>query len=98
MAAAQVRQFLKQPFNGCDIGGTLKLPLFPNGVVYSSSVRIGVVTASTKPSLITLRRNYGSIGEATAERIKTRNRFRLSGRRSARLKCQPAEGVPRGFT
>ncbi|KYP96663.1 rod shape-determining protein MreB, partial [Sodalis-like endosymbiont of Proechinophthirus fluctus] len=72
-----------------------------NGVVYSSSVRIGG-DRFDEAIINYVRRNYGSlIGEATAERIK-------HGIGSAYLDDEVreievrgrnlAEGVPRGFT
>ena len=66
-----------------------------NGIVYSQSVRIGG-DRFDEAIINYVRRNHGMlIGEATAERIKMRDRLRLSAARSARdgsLRPQPGRG------
>ena len=72
-----------------------------NGVVYSSSVRIGG-DRFDEAIINYVRRNYGSlIGEATAERIKHEIGSAYPGDEVREIEVRGrnlAEGVPRGFT
>lgn len=83
-------------------GGTTEVAVISlNGVVYSSSVRIG--GDRFDESIINyVRRNYGSlIGEATAERIKHSIGSAYPGDTIREIEVRGrnlAEGVPRGFT
>ncbi|MEW9809190.1 MAG: rod shape-determining protein [Candidatus Symbiodolus clandestinus] len=83
-------------------GGTTEVAVISlNGVVYSSSVRIG--GDRFDESIINyVRRNYGSlIGEATAERIKHEIGSAYPGDTIRELEVRGrnlAEGVPRSFT
>ncbi|VDZ97724.1 rod shape-determining protein mreB [Salmonella enterica subsp. enterica] len=102
--SAQVCQFLKQPVQWLWISVVvpLKLPLSSlNGVVYSSSVRIGG-DRFDEAIINYVRRNYGSlIGEATAERIKHEIGSAYPGDEVREIEVRGrnlAEGVPRGFT
>lgn len=82
-------------------GGTTEVAVISlNGVVYSSSVRIGG-DRFDEAVINYVRRNYGSlIGEATAERIKHEIGSAYPGDEVREVKCAAvtAEGVPRGFT
>ncbi|CAD6507304.1 rod shape-determining protein [Candidatus Profftia tarda] len=83
-------------------GGTTEVAVISlNGVVYSSSVRIG--GDRFDESIINyVRRNYGSlIGEATAERIKHGIGSAYPGDALSEIEVRGrnlAEGVPRAFT
>lgn len=83
-------------------GGTTEVAVISlNGVVYSSSVRLG--GDRFDESIINyVRRNYGSlIGEATAERIKHEIGSAYLGDEVREIEVRGrnlAEGVPRGFT
>ncbi|WP_108649181.1 rod shape-determining protein [Dongshaea marina] len=83
-------------------GGTTEVAIISlNGVVYSSSVRLG--GDKFDESIINyVRRNYGSlIGEATAERIKHEIGSAYPGDELKELEVRGrnlAEGVPRSFT
>ncbi|GLP97372.1 rod shape-determining protein [Paraferrimonas sedimenticola] len=83
-------------------GGTTEVAIISlNGVVYSSSVRIG--GDKFDDAIINyVRRNYGSlIGEATAERIKTQIGTAYPGEEVTEIEVRGrnlAEGVPRSFT
>lgn len=83
-------------------GGTSEVAIISlNGIVYSSSVRIG---GDKFDEAITnyIRRNYGTlIGEATAEKIKKRIGSAYPGNEVLELEVKGrnlAEGVPRSFT
>ncbi|HDO34160.1 MAG TPA: rod shape-determining protein, partial [Chromatiales bacterium] len=83
-------------------GGTSEVAVISlNGIVYSSSVRIG---GDKFDDAITnyVRRNYGTlIGEATAERVKHEigAAFPGNGVREIEIRGRNlAEGVPRSFT
>lgn len=83
-------------------GGTTEVAVISlNGVVYSSSVRIGG-DRFDEAIINYVRRNYGSlIGEATAERIKHEIGSAYPGDEVREIEVRgrnPAEGVPRGFT
>ncbi|GLS82354.1 rod shape-determining protein [Paraferrimonas haliotis] len=83
-------------------GGTTEVAIISlNGVVYSSSVRIGG-DKFDEAIINYVRRNYGSlIGEATAERIKTKIGSAYPGDEVAEIEVRGrnlAEGVPRSFT
>lgn len=82
-------------------GGTTEVAVISlNGVVYSSSVRIGG-DRFDEAIINYVRRNYGSlIGEATAERIKHEIGSAYPGDevRGSKFAVVTAEGVPRGFT
>lgn len=83
-------------------GGTTEVAIISlNGVVYSSSVRIGGDTFDD--AIINyVRRNYGSlIGEATAERIKLEIGTAFPGEEVLEIEVRGrnlAEGIPRSFT
>ena len=83
-------------------GGTTEVAIISlNGVVYSSSVRIG--GDKFDDAIINyVRRNYGSlIGEATAERIKHSIGSAYPGDEVREIEVRGrnlAEGVPRSFT
>lgn len=83
-------------------GGTTEVAVISlNGVVYSSSVRIG--GDRFDESIINyVRRSYGSqIGEATAERIKHEIGSAYPGEELLEIEVRGrnlAEGVPRSFT
>ncbi len=83
-------------------GGTTEVGIISlNGVVYSSSVRIG--GDKFDESIINyIRRNFGSlIGEATAERIKHEIGSAYPGEELIEIEVRGrnlAEGVPRSFT
>jgi len=83
-------------------GGTTEVAIISlNGVVYSSSVRIG--GDKCDDAIINyVRRNYGSlIGEATAERIKHTIGTAYPGDEVLEIEVRGrnlAEGVPRSFT
>ncbi|QJC33920.1 MreB/Mrl family cell shape determining protein [Enterobacteriaceae endosymbiont of Donacia cinerea] len=84
-------------------GGTTEVAVISlNGVVYSSSVRIGG-DRFDEAIINHVRRNYGSlIGEATAEKIKHRIGSAYNNEEEL-LEMEVrgrnlAEGVPRGFT
>jgi rod shape-determining protein MreB len=83
-------------------GGTTEVAIISlNGVVYSSSVRIGG-DRFDEAIISYVRRNYGSlIGEATAERIKHEigSAYRSEEVREIEVRGRNlAEGVPRSFT
>lgn len=83
-------------------GGTTEVAVISlNGVVYSSSVRIGG-DRFDEAIINYVRRNYGSlIGEATAERIKHEIGSAYPGDEVCEIEVRGrnlAEGVPRGFT
>ena len=83
-------------------GGTTEVAIISlNGVVYSSSVRIGG-DKFDEAIISYVRRNYGSlIGEATAERIKHEIGSAYPGDEVRELEVRGrnlAEGVPRSFT
>ncbi len=83
-------------------GGTTEVAIISlNGVVYSSSVRVG--GDKFDDAIINyVRRNYGSlIGEATAERIKHTIGTAYPGDEVLEIEVRGrnlAEGVPRSFT
>jgi rod shape-determining protein MreB len=82
-------------------GGTTEVAVISlNGVVYSSSVRIGG-DRFDEAIINYVRRNYGSlIGEATAERIKHEIGSAYPGDEVREIEVRGrnlAEGVPRGF-
>jgi rod shape-determining protein MreB len=83
-------------------GGTSEVAVISlNGIVYSSSVRIGGDTFDD--SIINyVRRNYGTlIGEATAERIKHAIGSAFPGNEVLEIEVRGrnlAEGIPRSFT
>tara|TARA_B100001094_G_C18192496_1_gene808249 strand:+ start:812 stop:1858 length:1047 start_codon:yes stop_codon:yes gene_type:complete len=83
-------------------GGTTEVAIISlNGVVYSSSVRIGG-DRFDEGIINYVRRNYGSlIGEATAERIKHKIGTAYPGDEVNEIEVRGrnlAEGVPRSFT
>ena len=83
-------------------GGTTEVAIISlNGVVYSSSVRIGG-DKFDEAIINYVRRNYGSlIGEATAERIKHTIGTAYPGDEVLEIEVRGrnlAEGVPRSFT
>lgn len=83
-------------------GGTTEVAVISlNGVVYSSSVRIGG-DRFDEAIINYVRRNYGSlIGEATAERIKHEIGSAYPTDEVLEIEVRGrnlAEGVPRGFT
>jgi rod shape-determining protein MreB len=83
-------------------GGTTEVAIISlNGVVYSSSVRIGG-DKFDEAIINYVRRNYGSlIGEATAERIKHEIGSAYPGEELREIEVRGrnlAEGVPRSFT
>tara|TARA_B110000881_G_scaffold70235_1_gene60824 strand:- start:1469 stop:2512 length:1044 start_codon:yes stop_codon:yes gene_type:complete len=83
-------------------GGTTEVGIISlNGVVYSSSVRIGGDTFD-EAIINYVRRNFGSlIGEATAERIKQEIGSAYPGEELIEIEVRGrnlAEGVPRSFT
>ena len=83
-------------------GGTTEVAIISlNGVVYSSSVRIGG-DKFDEAIINYIRRNFGSlIGEATAERIKHEIGAAYPGEEVREIEVRGrnlAEGVPRGFT
>lgn len=83
-------------------GGTTEVAIISlNGVVYSSSVRIGG-DRFDEGIINYVRRNYGSlIGEATAERIKHKIGTAYPGDEVSEIEVRGrnlAEGVPRSFT
>ncbi len=83
-------------------GGTTEVAIISlNGIVYSSSVRIGG-DKFDEAIISYVRRNYGSlIGEATAERIKHEIGSAYPGDDVGELEVRGrnlAEGVPRSFT
>jgi rod shape-determining protein MreB len=83
-------------------GGTSEVAVISlNGIVYSSSVRIG--GDRFDESIVNyVRRNYGTlIGEATAERIKQQIGSAYPGAEMKELEVKGrnlAQGVPRSFT
>lgn len=83
-------------------GGTSEVAVISlNGIVYSSSVRIG--GDRFDDAIINyVRRNYGTlIGEATAERIKTEIGSAYPGNEVREIEVKGrnlAEGIPRSFT
>ncbi len=83
-------------------GGTSEVAVISlNGIVYSSSVRIGG-DRFDEAIINYVRRNYGTlIGEATAERIKQEIGTAYPGSEIMEIEVKGrnlAEGVPRGFT
>ncbi len=83
-------------------GGTSEVAVVSlNGIVYSSSVRIGGDKFDEAISSY-VRRNYGAlIGEATAERIKFEIGSAYPGRELREIEVKGrnlSEGVPRSFT
>lgn len=83
-------------------GGTTEVAIISlNGVVYSSSVRIGG-DKFDEAIINYVRRNFGSlIGEATAERIKHEIGLAFKTEEDKELEVRGrnlAEGVPRSFT
>lgn len=83
-------------------GGTSEVAIISlNGIVYSSSVRIGG-DRFDEAIINYVRRNYGTlIGEATAERIKHEIGTAYPGSEIMEIEVKGrnlAEGVPRGFT
>ena len=83
-------------------GGTTEVGIISlNGVVYSSSVRIGG-DKFDEAIINYVRRNFGSlIGEATAERIKHEIGSAYPGEELIEIEVRGrnlAEGVPRSFT
>ncbi len=83
-------------------GGTTEVGIISlNGVVYSSSVRIGG-DKFDEAIINYIRRNFGSlIGEATAERIKHEIGSAYPGEELIEIEVRGrnlAEGVPRSFT
>src|SRR5690554_5323346 len=83
-------------------GGTTEVAIISlNGVVYSSSVRIGG-DKFDEAIVSYIRRNFGSlIGEATAERIKHEIGSAFPGEEVREIEVRGrnlAEGVPRSFT
>ncbi|SET44007.1 rod shape-determining protein [Thorsellia anophelis] len=82
-------------------GGTTEVAVISlNGVVYSSSVRIGG-DRFDEAIISYVRRNYGSlIGESTAEKIKHKIGSAFPGDELLEIEVRGrnlAEGVPRGF-
>ncbi len=83
-------------------GGTTEVAVISlNGVVYSSSVRIGG-DRFDEAIISYVRRHYGAmIGESTAERIKYGIGFGYPGDEVLEIEVRGrnlAEGIPRGFT
>ncbi|AIY64535.1 rod shape-determining protein [Pseudoalteromonas sp. SSM20] len=83
-------------------GGTTEVAIISlNGIVYSSSVRIGG-DKFDEAIINYVRRNFGSlIGEATAERIKHEIGSAFNGDEVKEIEVRGrnlAEGVPRSFT
>ena len=83
-------------------GGTSEVAVISlNGIVYSSSVRIGG-DRFDEAIVNYVRRNYGTlIGEATSERIKQAIGSAYPGAEMKELEVKGrnlAQGVPRGFT
>ncbi|QJC32301.1 rod shape-determining protein [Enterobacteriaceae endosymbiont of Donacia dentata] len=83
-------------------GGTTEVAVISlNGVVYSSSVRIGG-DKFDEAIISHVRRNYGSlIGEATAEKIKHQIGSAYNNEETLEIEVRGrnlAEGVPRSFT
>ncbi len=83
-------------------GGTTEVAIISlNGIVYSSSVRVGG-DKFDEAIINYVRRNYGSaIGEATSERIKHEIGSAYPGEEVRELEVRGrnlAEGVPRSFT
>jgi rod shape-determining protein MreB len=83
-------------------GGTTEVAIISlNGVVYSSSVRIGG-DKFDEAIINYVRRNFGSlVGEATAERIKHEIGSAFKAEEDTELEVRGrnlAEGVPRSFT
>jgi rod shape-determining protein MreB len=83
-------------------GGTSEVAVISlNGIVYSSSVRIGG-DRFDEAIINYVRRNYGTlIGEATAERIKNEIGTAYPGSEIKEIEVKGrnlAEGVPRSFT
>ncbi|MCF6458446.1 rod shape-determining protein [Pseudoalteromonas sp. MMG024] len=83
-------------------GGTTEVAIISlNGIVYSSSVRIGG-DKFDEAIINYVRRNFGSlIGEATAERIKHEIGSAFNGEEVKEIEVRGrnlAEGVPRSFT
>ena len=83
-------------------GGTTEIAVLSlNGIVYSSSVRIGG-DRFDEAIINYVRRNYGTlIGEATAERIKQQIGTAFPGTEVKEVEVRGrnlAEGIPRSFT
>ena len=83
-------------------GGTSEVAVISiNGIVYSSSVRIGG-DRFDEAIVAYVRRNYGTlIGEATAERIKLEIGSAYPGNEVREIEVKGrnlAEGIPRSFT
>jgi rod shape-determining protein MreB len=83
-------------------GGTSEVAIISlNGIVYSSSVRIGG-DKFDEAIINYIRRNYGTlVGEATAEKIKKKIGSAYPGNEVLELEVKGrnlAEGVPRSFT
>jgi rod shape-determining protein MreB len=83
-------------------GGTTEVAIISlNGIVYSSSVRIGG-DRFDEAIINYVRRNYGClIGETTAERIKTEIGTAYPANEVLEIEVRGrnvAEGIPRGFT
>ncbi|MGB5260489.1 MAG: rod shape-determining protein [Gammaproteobacteria bacterium] len=83
-------------------GGTSEVAVISlNGIVYSSSVRIGGVRLD-EAVINYVRRNYGTlIGEATAERIKHEIGSAYPGKEILEMEVKGrnlSQGIPRSFT
>ncbi len=83
-------------------GGTSEVAVISlNGIVYSSSVRIGGVRLD-EAIINYIRRNYGTlIGEATAERIKHEIGSAYPGKEINEMEVKGrnlSQGIPRSFT
>ena len=83
-------------------GGTSEVAIISlNGIVYSSSVRIGG-DKFDEAIINYIRRNYGTlVGEATAEKIKKKIGSAYPGNEVLELEFKGrnlAEGIPRSFT
>ena len=83
-------------------GGTSEVAIISlNGIVYSSSVRIGG-DKFDEAIINYIRRNYGTlVGEATAEKIKKKIGSAYPGSEVLELEFKGrnlAEGIPRSFT
>jgi rod shape-determining protein MreB len=83
-------------------GGTSEVAVISlNGIVYSSSVRIGGVRLD-EAIINYVRRNYGTlIGEATAERIKHEIGSAYPGKEINEMEVKGrnlSQGIPRSFT
>jgi rod shape-determining protein MreB len=83
-------------------GGTSEVAIISlNGIVYSSSVRIGG-DKFDEAIINYIRRNYGSlVGEATAEKIKQNIGSAYPGNEVLEIEVKGrnlAEGIPRSFT